>query len=254
MHSLTPSFIFFPIAQDFAVKGVHRDGVLDTELKSTYDTARYKFLASLAQASGNLTVSAAVKEVAPGLTVGVSGTLPDVNTAKLAVDYVAPHVTLKTSTSLTAAPKVDAALTTAFSRTGRNIVAGADVSYDASKGSITRWAVGSGYTAADYQLAAVLKDNKDLSVLIAHNVQSDLTVGAEVVRNLDSAATSLSAAVQRRLSSGALQKVKVQHTGVVSVLHEQVLEGKSKITLSGQFDSKDLAKAPKYGVGLDLKY
>ena len=108
MHSLTPSFIFFPIAQDFAVKGVHRDGVLDTELKSTYDTARYKFLASLAQASGNLTVSAAVKEVAPGLTVGVSGTLPDVNTAKLAVDYVAPHVTLKTSTSLTAAPKVDA--------------------------------------------------------------------------------------------------------------------------------------------------
>ena len=46
----------------------------------------------------------------------------------------------------------------------------------------------------------------------------------------------------------------MQHTGVVSVLHEQVLEGKSKITLSGQFDSKDLAKAPKYGVGLDLKY
>ncbi|KAG7666470.1 hypothetical protein Ndes2437B_g09176, partial [Nannochloris sp. 'desiccata'] len=83
---------------------------------------------------------------------------------------------------------------------------------------------------------------------------SDLIVGAEAVRNLESAETALAAAVQRRLASGALQKVKVQHTGIVSVLHEQILEGKSKITLSGQFDAKDLSKAPKYGMGLDLKY
>ena len=236
------------------MKAVNRDGVLDTDLKGTYDPARYKVVATLAQKSGNLGVSAAVKEVAPGLTIGVSGTLPDVNTAKLAVDYVAPHITLKTSTSLTAAPKVDAALTTAFTRKGRNMVAGADVSYDASKGTISKWTVGSGYTAADYQLAAVLNDKSDLSVLVAHSVKSDLTVGAEVVRNLQSADTALSAAVQRRLMSGALQKVKVQHTGVVSVLHEQLLEGKSKVTLSGQFDAKDLSKAPKYGVGLDFKY
>ena len=192
--------------------------------------------------------------MAPGVTVGVSGALPDVQSAKLAVDYVAPHVTVKSSTSLTAAPKVDVALTTAFATHARTVVGGADVSYDAAKGSITKWAIGSGYTAADYQLAAVLNDKQDVSLLVAHNVRSDLTVGAEVVRNLGSADTSLSAAVQRRLSSGALQKIKVQHTGLVSVLHEQVLEGKSKVTLSGQFDAKDLSKAPKYGLGLDLKY
>lgn len=227
---------------------------MDTELKGTYDSSSYKFIATLAQATGKLGLSAAIKEVAPGVTVGVSGTLPDVDSAKLAVDYVAPHVTLKTSTSLTAAPKVDAAVTTAFARSGRNVVVGADVSYDASKGTVSKWAIGSGYTAADYQLAAMLNDKKDVSVLIAHSVQSDLTVGAEVVRNLGSAETALSAAVQRRLASGALQKVKVQHTGTVSVLHEQILEGKSKVTLSGQFDAKDLSKAPKYGLGLDLKY
>ncbi|KAH7617731.1 hypothetical protein Ndes2526B_g07596 [Nannochloris sp. 'desiccata'] len=239
---------------DFAVKGVHRDGKLDTELKGTYDTSSYKIIATLAQATGKLGLSAAAKEVAPGVTVGVSGTLPDVDSAKLAVDYVAPHVTLKTSTSLTAAPKVDAAVTTAFNRSGRNVVAGAEVSYDAAKGTVSKWAIGSGYTAADYQLAAMLNDKKDVSLLIAHSVQSDLIVGAEAVRNLESAETALAAAVQRRLASGALQKVKVQHTGIVSVLHEQILEGKSKITLSGQFDAKDLSKAPKYGMGLDLKY
>ena len=236
------------------MKSEHRDGKLETQLKGTYDTARFKIVSNLVQSTGKIGLSAALKEVGPGVTVGVSGTLPDVDSAKLAVDYIAPHITLKTSTSLTAAPKVDANITSAFNRNGRIIVTGADVSYDASKGTIAKWAVGLGYTAADYQLASVLNDKKELSLLVAHNVQSDLTVAAEVVRNLSSSETALSAAVQRRLMSGALQKVKMQHTGVVSVIHEQILEGKSKISLSGQFDAKDLSKAPKYGLGLDLKY
>ena len=48
--------------------------------------------------------------------------------------------------------------------------------------------------------------------------------------------------------------MNVHHTGIFSVLHETALDGKNKIALSGQFDAKDLSKAPKYGVALDFKY
>lgn len=236
------------------VKGVHRDGKLETDLKASYETSQYKLVTSLVQATGKLGLSLAAKEVAPGFTVGVSGTLPDVDSGKLAVDYVAPHLTLKTSTSLSATPKVDASATSRFAIKGRDVVGGADVSYDAAKGAVTKWVLGLGYTAADYQIAAMLNDKQDVTALIAHSVRSDLTIGAEVVRNLNSADTSMAAGISRRLPSGALQKVKVAHTGIVSVLHEQILEGKSKIALSGQFDAKDLSKTPKYGVSVDFKY
>lgn len=240
---------------DFAIKGVHRDGALATDLKGTYDTSRYKFVATLAQATGKLGLAASVKNVAPGVTLGLSGTIPDVESGKLAVEYLGPHINLKSATSLSAAPKVDVAATSAFLVKGRSVVAGADVSYDAAKGAISKWAVGMGYTAADYQVATLYNEKQELSVLIAHSVRPDLTVGAEVVKNMGEAgATSLTAAVQRRLATGALQKVKVQHSGIVSVMHEQTLEGKSKVAISGQFDSKDLNNAPKYGVAFDLKY
>jgi len=192
--------------------------------------------------------------VAPGLKVGVVGMLPDGDSAKMAVDYVAPHITLKSSATLTAAPKVDTSAASRFSVSGRDVVVGGEVSYDAAKGAISKWALGLGYTAADYQFAALLSDSQVVTALLAHNVRPDLTVATEVVRNLTTGDTALAAGVSRRLDTGALQKVRVAHSGVVSVLHEQVLEGKSKVSLSGQFDAKDLSKQPRYGVAFDFKY
>jgi len=236
------------------MKAVNKDGSLITDLKATYDNPRYKVITTLLQTTGKLGVALTAKDVAPGVSLGVSGTLPDADSGKLALDYTAPHITLKSSTSLTSAPKVDISATTRFNVKGRDVIGGGEVAYDAAKGSLSSWRLGFGYTALDYQVAATLSDKNDVTALIAHSVRPDVTVGAEVVRNLDSYDTSLTAAVSRRLASGALQKIKVQHTGIVSVLHEQTLEGKSKVTLSGQFDAKDLGKAPKYGVGVDFKY
>lgn len=227
---------------------------MDTTLKTSYSSGKYSLVASLAQASGKLGLSAAYSDLAPGLKVTVSGTLPDPESAKLGLDYVQPHITVKSATTLTSSPKVDISATTGFLVNGQDVVAGAEAGYDTAKGAVTGWKLGVGYTAADYQTSVTLNDKNDLTTLLAHSVSGDLTVGAEVVRNLTSTDTALSAGVSRRLPSGALQKVKVQHTGLVSVLHEQVLEGKSIVALSGQFDAKDLSKAPKYGIAVDFKY
>lgn len=248
--SRSPSF---PL-QEFAIKGVKSDGALDTTLKTSYSSGNYSLVANLAQASGKLGLSAAYSNLAPGLKLSVSGTLPDPDSAKLGLDYNQPHINLRAASTLTAAPKVDVAATSGFVVGGQDVVAGAEAGYDTAKGTITGWRLGLGYTASDYQAAVLINDKNDVTTLLAHNVDVDLTVGAEVVRNLTSSETTLSAGVTRRLGSGALQKIKVQHTGLVSVLHEQALEGKSVIALSGQFDAKDLSKAPRYGVAVDFKY
>jgi voltage-dependent anion channel protein 2 len=241
-------------SQDFSLKTTHKDGVLANDLKATYDNPRYKLITTLAQATGKLGLAVTAKALAPGVNVGVSGTIPDIDSAKVAVDYVAPHITLNATSSLSAAPIVDVAATSRFSIRSRDVIGGGKVSYDASKGSIKEWILGMGYTAADYQVAATYNDKKDVTALIAHSVRPDLTVGAQVTRNVESATTAMYAGVTRRLASGATQKVKVAHTGVVSVLHQQPLEGKSIVSLSGEFDAKDPSKAPKYGFGLDVKY
>ena len=240
--------------QDFAIKGTQKDAGLVADLKGTYDSPKFKLMTSLAQASGKLRLALTGKKVVPGMDLTVSGSLPDAASGKLAVDYVVPHVSVKASSTLATAPVMDLAVSSNVAIKDRDLVVGGQGAYDAAKGQITGWKVGFGYSALDYQVAATLSDAKDVTALIAHSVGPDLTVGAEVVRNLESAETSVSAGIARRFPSGTLQKVKVQHTGIVSVLHEQPLEGKSKIAVSSQFDAKDLSKAPKYGVAVDFKY
>lgn len=241
-------------AQDFVLKTSHKEGSLVNEVKATYDNPHYKVVTQLAQTTGKLGLAVTAKDLAPGFKFGLSGNIPDVDSAKLAVDYVAPHVTVNATSSLSVTPAVDIAATSRFEVRNRDIVGGAKVSYDSAKGTIKEWILGMGYTAADYQIAMTLNDRKDVSSLIAHNVRPDLTVGAQVTRNLDTQATSMSAGISRTLSSGARQKIKVAHTGLVGILHEQALEGNSKVSFSGEFDAKDLSKPPKYGVGLDFKY
>jgi hypothetical protein len=241
--------------QEWTVKGAHRAGALDSDLKLSYSAPRYSLVATLKQASGALGLSASAKEVAPGLTLGLAGTFPEgADAAKLGVDYVADRVTLKTSATLAAAPKVEAAATTALAVAGADVVAGGSVAYDAAKGAVTKWALGASTAGADYAAAALLADTNDLTLLLSHAATFDTSLAVEVRRNLSSGATALAAGAARRLPGGALQKVRVEHSGLVSVLHEQALEGKSRLALSGQFDAKDLAKAPRYGVALDFKY
>lgn len=240
---------------DFVLKASQKEGGFVPEAKVTYDNANFKLVTSLAQASGKVGLALTGKKVVPGLNVTLSGSLPDVNSGKLAIEYVpVDSVAVKAATSLSASPSMDVSVATSLDVKGRDLVVGGQGGYDAAKGMVTSWKVGFGYAAHDYQIASTLSDKKDVCALVAHAVNPDVTVGAEIVRNLETSETTMAAGVARTLSSGALQKVKVQHTGIVSVLHETTLDAKNKVALSGQFDAKDLTKAPKYGVALDFKY
>ena len=60
--------------------------------------------------------------------------------AQLGLDYAIPHLTAKSTVSLTSQPKVDLAVTTGHN----DIVCGGETSFDTAKNTVTRWSIGAG--------------------------------------------------------------------------------------------------------------
>lgn len=234
---------------EFNVSAVGKEDKVEMALKGTYVGPKYTVVSTLAQ-SGKLAVAASYKELAPGLNVGITGTVPDPDSGKLQLDYSIPHVTLKTSSTLTAAPKVDVAASTGF----EGVTVGGEASYDTAKAAVTKWTVGLGYTAADYQAALLYSDKSIATALIAHKVTADTIIGAEVVRDLPNSTTTFSTGLSKVLDGGALAKLKLDNKGMVSVLYEQELKARTRLAVSGQFNALNLNEAPKFGFGYDIKY
>ena len=61
------------------------------------------------------------------------------------------------------------------------------------------------------------------------------------------------AGLSKRLEGGAVTKVKLDNSGLVSVLYEQDLRGRTKMAVSSQFNALDLNAKPKFGFGYDIK-
>ena len=74
---------------------------------------------------------------------------------QVAVDYSIPHLTLKTTVGLTQNPRVVLAATTGQ----KGVIAGAEVTYDTNKGSVTGYTAGVGYNAADFQASVHMTDS-----------------------------------------------------------------------------------------------
>jgi voltage-dependent anion channel protein 2 len=91
-----------------------------------------------------------------------------------------------------------------------------------------------------------------LQVGYAHNVSSSTKVGAEVVRKLASGDTTITLAYSKVLPSGALSKVKIDNTGLLSALYETKLSSGEKLAGSIQLQPTDLSKPVRYGFALDL--
>ncbi len=88
-----------------------------------------------------------------------------------------------------------------------------------------------GYHAPDFQVAAHLTDlTKTLKLIYSHNLTSTSTVGAEVTRKLATSDTTFALAYARKLSNGALTKLKLDGSGALSALYETKLQGGEKVS------------------------
>ncbi|EFJ42744.1 hypothetical protein VOLCADRAFT_83511 [Volvox carteri f. nagariensis] len=232
----------------FTVSAIQKADKVDAAVKAAYSTKKYSIDVA-SEPSGKVTVSASVNEVAPGVKLSTSAVVPDPSTAKLTIDYSMPYVALKGTFGLNATPVVDLAASTGY----RSVVWGAETSYDTAKSTLTKYNVALGYHAPDFQVAALLADQaKTLKLSFAHNLTATSTVGAEISRKLASNDTSFAVAYARKLSNGALTKVKLDGSGLLSALYETKLASGEKVAGSLQLQATDLSKPIKYGFAVDL--
>ena len=129
---------------------------------------------------------------------------------------------------------------------------------------------------------------KTVKLGYAHNVDAATVAGAEVTRSLTSDETVFAIGYGKRLASGALAKVRLESTGLTSLLYEQVswrvgvcgregggrerpkkgsrlffnqspfpphqaISPSARLAISSQMDATNLDKAPKVGMVLALR-
>jgi voltage-dependent anion channel protein 2 len=236
---------------EFTATGVKRDEKLDTALKAAY---KYKNILTAAtfNTNGKVTTSVTASEVAPGLSVSLVGTVPDIQTAKLGVDYYLPHLTLKSVFGLTAQPTVNISASSGWN----DLTFGGLATFDTAKdNNLTNWTAGVGYTANDFQVAAVLTDKGEtVKITGAHTIDATQALAGEVSKAVHKdEATLVTFGYLKRLENGALAKAKLDNNGILHLLYEQELQKTTKLAISSQFDASNVEKAPKIGLALDIK-
>jgi voltage-dependent anion channel protein 2 len=236
---------------EFTASSLKRDDKLETAIKAGYKHNNINTIATFSHL-GKVTGSATINDIAPGLSATLAGTLPDVQSLKLSIEYYLPHVTAKALVGLTASPTINASLSTGWN----DLTLGTNFTVDTAKNnSLTNWTAGVGYTGLDYQVAALLADKGDtLKITGAHNIDASQGLAAEIARSLNKdEATIVTLGYQRRLQQGALAKVRLDNTGSLHVLYELEAQKNTKLSFSSQFDATNLEKTPKFGVALDIK-
>lgn len=231
------------------ITAVTKGDKVEPTLKAAY--AKHGYSADISfDGSSKIAVNSSVADtLLPGLKLSGSVSLPDPNTAKASLEYKFPYLSTKATVALTSKPVVDVVASTGY----KDVLVGVEAGFDTAKSAVNKYNVAVGYHAPDFQLVvSVLDKLQTVKVGYAHNVNSSVKVGAEVQRKLASGETNVNLAYSKALPTGALAKLKIDNTGVLSALYETKLNSGEKVTGSLQLQATDLSKPVKYGFAVDL--
>jgi len=221
-----------------------------SDLKAAYDYEKYSVEATVSHL-GKVGLKATVADLlTPGLKLSTGASVPYSSPAKLTVGYSRPHLNVSSSVDLGPGPKVDASLTTGHA----DFTVGGDCSYDTGKGGVDKWALGAGYTAADYQVGLILGEKGEMvKAALNYKLNSRTSAATEVRKNFKGDASTLfTAGISHRLENGSLVKTKVDSNGIASCLWQQDLDKSTNVALSGEADLKHLEKSAKVGVSFEI--
>ncbi|KAG1659760.1 hypothetical protein FOA52_004415 [Chlamydomonas sp. UWO 241] len=238
----------------FAVNAVSKDAsTIGGTVKLSHSNKCYAADATL-DPKGNVTLSASLNEAlrsyVPGVKLGASCVLPNPSSAKLTADYApCKEFATKVSCTLVSTPLVDASAAVVY----KGVVLGGEAAYDTAKSVLSKYTVGAGYAAPDFQVAAhLLNKGSAISLSYCHVLAKGTSLGAEVTRQVSSGATTFTAGYARKLASGAVAKIKLDNTGLLSSMYETKLPNGEKLAGSLQVKATDLTAPFKYGFAVDL--
>lgn len=200
----------------------------------------------------NIATTLIISEILPYTKAITSLKLPDVNSGKLEVQYFHDNASVTAAFSLKQNPLVE--LSTTFGT--KEISFGGEASYDTANGNFTKYTAGFGLTKPDYITSLHLADKGDtLKAAYMHHLGETHRASAviEITRRLSTNENTVTVGTACAVDPQTTFKARLNNTGKLATLLQHEVKPKSFLTLSGEFDTKALDRAPKFGLALLLK-
>ncbi|XP_026391508.1 mitochondrial outer membrane protein porin 2-like [Papaver somniferum] len=249
--------------QKFTVSTLSDSGVAlsSTAVKkgglSTGDVAaQYKYKNTIidvkVDTESNILTTLTFLEIMPATKAIASFKLPNYNSGKIEMQYFHDHATVTSAVGLNQSPVVDVTATVG----SPTFAFGAEAGYDTSAGALTKYNAGISLTNPDYKASIILSDKGDtITASYVHHLDVlKRTSGvAEVCRKFSTNENTITVGGSYAVDPLTSVKYRLNNHGKLAALMQHELKLKSFLTLSGEFDTKALDKAPRFGLSLALK-
>ncbi|KAI3979614.1 hypothetical protein MKX01_013709, partial [Papaver californicum] len=168
------------------------------------------------------------------------------------VQYFHDHATVTSAVGLNQSPAVLVTATVG----SPSFAFGEKDGYHTSMGALTKYNADISVTSPDYKASIILSDKGDtISAAYVHHLDVlKRTSGvAEVCRKFSSNENTITVGGSYAVDPLTSVKYMLNNHGKLAALMQHELKLKSFFTLSGEFDTKALDKAPRFGLSLTLK-
>ncbi|EEE58291.1 hypothetical protein OsJ_09329 [Oryza sativa Japonica Group] len=222
-------------------------GDIQTQHKSGKTTVDVKI-----DSESRVSTTVTVDEALTGLKTSFSFRVPDQKSGKLDLQYLHDHFALNSTIGLTSTPLIELAATIGTNE----LSAGAEVGFDSTSASVTKYNSGICYNKHDFSAAVLLADKGETlkaSYIHTFNETNGATVAAEVTHKLKTKENYFTIGSSHAIDSSTLLKTRFSNGGKVGVLCQHEWRPKSTVSISAEYDPKVVSSPSRFGVAIALK-
>ncbi|CAN6296098.1 unnamed protein product [Urochloa humidicola] len=230
---------------------VKKGGLYTLDVSSVY---KYKntLVDIKVDTESNISTTLTVLDALPSTKLVTSVKLPDYNSGKVELHYFHENATFASVVGTKPSPVVELSGTVG----AQGVAFGAEAGYDTATGKLTKYTAAVGVTKPDYHAAFILADKGDtikVSGVYHLDEKQKASAVAELTRRLSTNENTLTVGGLYKIDPQTAVKARLNNTGTLAALLQHELKPKSLLTISGEFDTKALDRAPKFGLALALK-
>uniref|UniRef100_A0A1D1YL14 Mitochondrial outer membrane protein porin 6 n=1 Tax=Anthurium amnicola TaxID=1678845 RepID=A0A1D1YL14_9ARAE len=187
-----------------------------------------------------------------GVKAAFSFKIPDHKSGKLDMQYLRNRAAINSSIGLTPTPLLEFAATTG----SKELNIGAEIGFDTSSASFTKYNAGIGYTKEDFSASLILADKGEtLKASYIHVVDpvKGTSVAAEMINRLNTYENTFTVGSSHALTPFTAVKTRFTNNGKLAVVCSQEWRPNSRLTISAEYDPKSVGAPSRVGVALSLK-
>ncbi|XP_026656967.1 mitochondrial outer membrane protein porin 6-like isoform X2 [Phoenix dactylifera] len=222
-------------------------GDISTQYKSGKATVDVKV-----DTNSNVSSTVTVNELVAGVKTSFSFKIPDQKSGKLDVQYLHGHAAINSGIGLTPTPVLELAAAVG----SKELALGAEVGFDSASASFTKYNAGIGFNKHDFSAALILADKGEtLKASYVHVVNpiTGTAVAAEIIHRFNKYENSFTIGGCHSLNPLTTVKTRFNNSGKASILCQHEWRPKSFITLSAEYDPKNISAPSRVGLALALK-